>query len=256
MGPVRSELMWQAVADAVEISGDGSVLDVLDLGGGTGGDAVRLAQLGHRVTVVDPSPDALASLHRRGVEAGLAQPVNGVQGDATDLLDHVPPASFDLVVCHGVLEHVDDPAHALAAVATVLRPGGHVSVMVAGRNAAVAARALAGDFVTAQTLLGRSADAWDVREMGPRRFVAAEVDALLRGHGFIPVQSNGVRVFADLVPSAIVDTEPGARDALYALERLLSGSADFTALSAGLHTIARLDLSSAPPDPGGKSATL
>lgn len=256
MGPVRSELMWQAVADAVEAGGDGSVLDVLDLGGGTGGDAVRLAQLGHRVTVVDPSPDALASLHRRGIEAGLDETVRGVQGDASDLLDHVAPASFDLVVCHGVLEHVDDPGQALTTVATVLRPGGHVSVMVAGRQAAVAARALAGDFVTARTLLGRSAADWDLREMGPRRFVTAEIETLLTGHGFAVARTRGVRVFADLVPSAIVDTEPGARDALYALERLLSASTDFTALSAGLHTIARLDLQAATPDPGGNSATV
>jgi S-adenosylmethionine-dependent methyltransferase len=256
MGPVRSELMWQAVADAAEMAGAGAMLDVLDLGGGTGGDAVRLAQAGHRVTVVDPSPDALASLRRRGIEADLAQPVTGVQGDAADLLDHVAPESFDLVVCHGVLEHVDDPAHALSTVASVLRPGGHVSVIVAGRNAAVVARALAGDFVMARTLLGRSAAEWDLREMGPRRFVPAEVEQLLQSGGFTSVETNGLRVFADLVPSAIVDTEPGARDALYALERLLKTSADFTALSAGLHTIARLDLSPATPDPGGKSATL
>jgi len=256
MGPVRSELMWQAVADAVGVAGTGDPLDVLDLGGGTGGDAVRLAQQGHRVTVVDPSPDALASLHRRGVEAGLAAPVHGVQGDATDLLDHVGPATFDLVVCHGVLEHVDDPGQALSTVATVLRPGGHVSVMVAGRNAAVAARALAGDFVAAQTLLGQSAETWDIRLMGPRRFVPTEVAALLVQHGFVAVESNGVRIFADLVPSAIVDTEPGARDALYALERILRTSSDFTGLSAGLHTIARLDLTTATSDPGGKSATL
>lgn len=256
MGPVRSELMWQTVADAVAVAGRGDVLDVLDLGGGTGGDAVRLAQQGHRVTVVDPSPDALASLHRRGVEAGLAEPVRGVLGDATDLLQHIAASSVDLVICHGVLEYVDLPDAALRAVATVLRPAGHVSVMVAGRTAAVAARALAGDFVTAQTLLGRTALSWDIRTMGPRRFVPAEVDELLVAQGFVPVQSSGVRVFADLVPSAIVDTEPGARDALYALEQILRTSSDFTGLSAGLHTIARLDLVAAPPDPGGKSATL
>lgn len=256
MGPVRSELMWQAVADAARIAGGDEPLDVLDLGGGTGGDAVRLAQLGHRVTVVDPSPDALASLHRRGVEAGLDVPVVGVLGDAADLLDHVAPQSFDLVVCHGVLEHVDDPGEALTTAATVLRPGGHVSVMVAGRNAAVAARALAGDFVTAQTLLARTAADWDIRSMGPRRFVPTEVEQLLSACSFTSIQSQGVRVFADLVPSAIVDTEPGARDALFALERILRTSSDFTGLSAGLHTIARLDLAIASPEPGGKSATL
>lgn len=256
MGPVRSELLWQAVMDAVDVVGSDHTLDVLDLGGGTGGDAVKLAQLGHRVSVVDPSPDALASLNRRGVESGLAVPVRGIQGDATDLLDHVEPGSFDLVLLHGVLEHVDNPGQAVSAVATVLRPAGHVSVIVAGRNAAVAARALAGDFTTAQLLLTLSADTWDLRSMGPRRFVSAELNELLTSHGFLPVSVGGVRVFADLVPSALVDTEPGAREALYALERQLRASTDFTSLSAGLHTIARLDLVPEPSTPGGNSAAL
>jgi S-adenosylmethionine-dependent methyltransferase len=256
MGPVRTELMWQSVVDAVDVADGVGELDVLDLGGGTGGDAVRLALLGHRVTVVDPSPDALASLHRRGVEAGLEPGVHGIQGDATDLLEHVQPASFDLVICHEVLEYVDDPGEALSAVATVLRPGGHASVVVAGRNAAVAARALAGDFDTAQSLLASTSGTWDVRTLGPRRFVLGELQELLTTHGFVPVATNGLRVFADLVPSAIVDGEPGAREALYALERLVRSSSDFTALSAGLQTIARLDLSIATPDPGGKSAAL
>jgi hypothetical protein len=161
--------------------------------------------------------------------------------------------------CYGFYPHGNHPiGKGERYRATIIGPGvtPDVSVVVAGRNAAVAARALAGDFVTAQSLVGRSSSAWDVRTMGPRRFVVAELEALLTAHGFLPVATTGVRVFADLVPSAIVDTEPGARDALYALERLLSTSADFTSLSAGLHTIARLDSSVATPDPGGKSAAL
>jgi SAM-dependent methyltransferase len=256
MGPVRTELMWQSVVEAVEVAGGAAELDILDLGGGTGGDAVRLASLGHRVDVVDPSPDALASLHRRAVDAGPGPEVHGILGDATDLLDHVQPASYDLVICHGVLEHVDDPGQALAGIRTVLRPAGHVSVVVAGRNAAVTARALAGDFDAARSLLATTAVEWDTRTLGPRRFVLEEIQGLLTTHGFTPVVTNGLRVFADLVPSGIVDGEPGAREALYELERLVRTSQDFTAVSAGLQSIARLDLSIAPPNPGGNSAAL
>ncbi len=266
MGPVRTEVMWQSVLDAVDVaSAEGSALDVLDLGGGTGGDAVRLARLGHRVTVVDPSPDALASLARRAAESDLEDEgrdgsvegaVTGVLGDAADLDEHVESGSFDLVVCHGVLEHVDDPGQAVGAAAAALRPGGHLSVAVAGRLGAVVARALAGDFAEARTLFEATADTWDRRTAGPRRFVADEVSAVLTAHGFVPLQINALRVFADLVPSAMVDVEPGARERLFELERLVRSAPDLTALSGGLQCIARLDLTSAPSDRGGPRAAL
>lgn len=244
MGPVRTEVMWQSVLDAVDVAGS-TGLKVLDLGGGTGSDAVRLAQAGHDVTIVDPSPDALASLERRSADAARAGDVpgtvQGLLGDTTDLLQHVEAGSFDLALCHGVLEHVDDPGQALSVVSSALRPGGHASVVVAGRLAGVVARALAGDFAAATRMYSTDLAHWDTRSMGPRRFVVAELDELLVTHGLTPVASHALRVFADLVPSALVDIEPGARDALYALERLVADHGDFTALSAGLQSIARLD---------------
>ena len=106
------------------IPGDPRPLDVVDLGGGTGGLAIDIAALGHRVTVIDPSPDALASLERRTAEAELPGEVVGRQGDASDLVAVVGRQAADVVVCHRVLEFVDSPAEALAAIAAVLRPGG------------------------------------------------------------------------------------------------------------------------------------
>src|SRR3712207_9342621 len=69
---VRTAVVWDAldvlVAELVTATGR-PALDVVDLGGGTGGFAVPLAGLGHRVTVVDPSPDALAALQRRATRS-------------------------------------------------------------------------------------------------------------------------------------------------------------------------------------------
>ena len=257
MGPVRTEVMWQAVLDAVALAGgDATAIDILDLGGGTGSDAVRLALSGHRLTVVDPSPDALASLHRRSVEEGVGGAVDGIQGDTSDLAEHVDSASVDLVLCHGVLEYVDDPSQALAAISKVLRPGGHVSVVVASRHAAVFARALAGDFVNAVSLFTTTASDWDTRTDGPRRFILAEVQELLSTHGFTVLDTSALRVFADLVPSVIVDTEPGARAQLYALEQLVKKSPEFAALSTGIQSIARLDWVAEHTDRGGNDAAL
>ena len=131
----RTSVVWDAVRPLVEAGAD-----VLDIGGGTGGFAVRVAELGARVTVVDPSPDALAALARRARE--LAVDVSAHQGDLSTLLEVSEPASADLVLCHGVLEVVDDPAAALATLRQVLRPGGVLSLP---RRAAARCRRGPGD---------------------------------------------------------------------------------------------------------------
>ena len=106
LGPHRgpTAVVWDVLdtllAELATASGR-AVLDVVDLGGGTGGFAVPIACLGHRVTVVDPSPDALAALQRRAAEAGLADLVRAEQGDAGALCEAEEPGSADLVLCHG-----------------------------------------------------------------------------------------------------------------------------------------------------------
>src|SRR5581483_5386296 len=132
----RTAVVWEVLRNSLgEIAARTGqpVLDVVDAGGGTGGFAVPLAELGHRVTVVDASPDALAALERRTAEKGVR--VRALQGDADDLLGAVGTAAADLVLAHSVLEYVDDPAAAMGCLAQVVRPGGAVSLLVAARPA-------------------------------------------------------------------------------------------------------------------------
>jgi S-adenosylmethionine-dependent methyltransferase len=204
---------------------------IVDIGGGTGGFAVPLAEQGHRVQVIDPSPDALAALDRRARERGVADRVTGQQGDLSDLATLVDEA--DLVLCHGVLEVVDDPAAGLAAVAEVLRPGGHLSLLVAQRHAAVVHRAMAGHFQQARELLDASG-----AHRGGHRFTQDEVTALLAGAGLEPTAVHGVRVFADLVPGSLLDLEPGATAALVELEQAVSTRPEYLPLATQLHVLA------------------
>jgi SAM-dependent methyltransferase len=44
----------------------------------------------------------------------------------------IPDASFDLVLCTQVLEHVADPKQSMSEIARVLRPGGHAFVTTHG----------------------------------------------------------------------------------------------------------------------------
>jgi SAM-dependent methyltransferase len=237
---LRNQGVWDAVGDLVrQREADlGRPLRVLDLGGGSGGLAVPLAELGHEVTVVDPSPNALAALERRAADFGVADRVTGRQGDA-DTLDG---DAFDLVCCHGVLEVVDDPTAALAGIAAVLTAKGHLSLVVAGRLAVVLAKALAGEVRQAQAALTSSDGRWGKADPLPRRFDVEGLVALLDATGFTPVQVHGVRVFADLVPPTALDIASG-REALTELERAVATHPQYAealgSLGAGLHAIAQ-----------------
>jgi SAM-dependent methyltransferase len=233
-------VVWEVLSAVLaEADPEGSGLDVVDAGGGTGGFAVPLAEAGHRVTVVDPSPDSLAALQRRASERGLAERVVAVQGDLDDLPRLVPDGSVDLLLCHSVLEVVDEPARALAAAGAALRPGGRLSLLVAGREGAVLARAVAGHPGEAARVLTDPAGRWGEADGTARRFTAGELASLLSAAGLDVEQLHGVRVVADLVPSAVLDLEPGAAAALLALERALSTRAPFRDLATQLHVLAR-----------------
>jgi len=227
----RTAVVWEALLPVL----DGTPGDVLDIGGGTGGFAVRVAELGHRVRVVDPSPDALAALDRRARERGVADQVVGQQGDLSSLLDVTGPGSTDLVLCHGVLEVVDDPAAALTTIAEVLRPGGVLSLLVAQRHAAVVARAMAGHFQQARAMLEPAADTG----RSGRRFTRDEVTDLLALAGLQPTAVHAVRVFSDLVPSSLLDLEPGATQALVELERAVAERPEYLPLATQLHLLAK-----------------
>jgi S-adenosylmethionine-dependent methyltransferase len=236
---IRTAVVGQVLRSALaELASTQDVVAVLDIGGGTGGFAVPLAELGYPVTVIDPSPDALAALERRAAEVGVGHRVSGIQGDASDVVSLLGAASVDAVVCHSVLEVVDDPGEALAEISAVLRPGGVASIVAANRVAAVLARVAAGRLAEARQLLvdpdGRAGTADPLQ----RRFTMAELELLVAGAGLVPRLAHGVRVFVDITPASLLDVDPRATDDLLALEQAAAGEAAYASFATAIHVLA------------------
>jgi S-adenosylmethionine-dependent methyltransferase len=221
-------VVWGVLAPLLE-SGP---LDVVDVGGGTGHFAVPLAVLGHRVTVVDPNPDALATLERRAAESGVR--VRALQGDAAGLQDAVGAEAADLVLCHSVLEYVEDLDAAVGALVTALRHGGGLSVLVPGALAAVVHRAVSGNFEEARRLLEAPEG-----EGAPRRFTPESLLELAAGAGLAEPSVHGVRVFGDLVSGALAEADPQAAESLRALEAAAGTHPVLRSLATRLHLFAR-----------------
>ncbi|MGC7100097.1 class I SAM-dependent methyltransferase [Amycolatopsis lurida] len=210
---------------------------VVDVGGGSGGWAVPFASAGCRVTVVEPNPNALATLRRRAEEEGVARRITVVADDSDALGRHVGAGSADLVLAHGLLEVVDDPAAAVAALAEAVAPGGAVSVLAANRNAAVLHRALAGRLVDARRLL-LIADGVlpEERETLLRRFDSETLTGLLVTGGLEVALLQGDGVVADaVVPDGVLATD----DDLTEFEAVASATAPLREIASRLHALAR-----------------
>lgn len=221
--------MWDALVPLLERDS----LRVLDVGGGSGALAVRCAEAGHPVTLIDPSPDAVAAAERRAAERGVGGLLTASVGDL-DSLAGLSEASFDLVLCHDVLGVVADPRAALAQLCAALRAGGSLSLVVGQLPAAIHGLVANGRLGQALDLL-RGEDA-----ESPRRFGYAETKALVESAGLVIDVAQGIRVFADAVPSAVIDTDVDAYGQLMELERAVASRPEFAAWAAQLHVLAHV----------------
>ncbi|NJM42738.1 MAG: methyltransferase domain-containing protein [Anaerolineae bacterium] len=112
-------------------------LRILDAGGGVGTESFPFAGAGHEVVLVDYSAAMIEEARRdaaaQQIEARVSLHVADVM-DVTSLFDH---NSFDLVLCHNVLQYVADVPALLRALAQVMKPEGVLSLISTNHNAGV-----------------------------------------------------------------------------------------------------------------------
>jgi 2-polyprenyl-6-hydroxyphenyl methylase/3-demethylubiquinone-9 3-methyltransferase len=126
-----------------------SGIRALDVGCGGGILAEAMARCGAHVLGIDLAEPVLAVAKLHALEAGVQLDYAAV---AAEDLARQQPASFDLVTCMELLEHVPDPAASMAALAAAVKPGGDVIVSTLNRKPAAFAVAIIGAEYVARVL--------------------------------------------------------------------------------------------------------
>ncbi|WP_081937905.1 class I SAM-dependent methyltransferase [Streptosporangium roseum] len=178
----------------------GGPLRILDLAGGDGGDAIRLAARGHHVTIVDYAPAMLAAATERAVAGGVTALINCVEADATDLPRDLADGEFDVVLCHNLLQYVDDTPGTLTSVLAPLKPGGLVSVIATNRHSAplnIAVREM--DPAAALAALGTDQARTQIFDSVLTLHTAEEIIPTLRKLGCRDIAHYGIRSFCDYI---------------------------------------------------------
>ena len=104
---------------------------VLDVGCGGGILSESMAEKGAKVTGIDLGEKALKVAQLHSLESGVAVDYKFIS--AEELAEN-SPASFDVVTCLEMLEHVPNPTSVVAACAKLVKPGGHVFFSTINRN--------------------------------------------------------------------------------------------------------------------------
>lgn len=108
-----------------------SGLVVLDVGCGGGILSEAMARRGAKVLGIDLARAALEVAELHAAESGVTLEYRLQSAEA---LAQASPASFDVVTCMEMLEHVPEPAQVVAALARLAKPGGHLYVSTINRN--------------------------------------------------------------------------------------------------------------------------
>ena len=210
----------------------------LDLGCGTGAIAVRLARLGLHVTLLDASVPMLDFAERAAREAGVTERIALKHGDATQFANLFPAESFDVILCHNILEYVDDPCAVLRSTARALRDSSSIiSVLVRNQAGEVLKAAIQdGDLAAADHYFTAECGHESLYGGRVRLFTAESLHAMLLDSSLALTKECGVRVLSDYLPPSVSRTDEYQR--ILELERKLGRRPEFAAVARYTHCLA------------------
>jgi S-adenosylmethionine-dependent methyltransferase len=213
-------------------------LRALDLGCGTGAIAVRLARLGLHVTLLDASVPMLDFAERAAREAGVTERIALKHGDATQFANLFPAESFDVILCHNILEYVDDPCAVLRSTARALRDSSSIiSVLVRNQAGEVLKAAIQdGDLAAADHYFTAEWGHESLYGGRVRLFTPESLHAMLLDSSLALTKECGVRVLSDYLPPSVSRTDEYQR--ILELERKLGRRPEFAAVARYTHCLA------------------
>ena len=218
-GEMQFRLTWEQLAFA-------QGLRVLDFGSGMGKTADYLAG-GNDVTAVEPSAKMLA---HRYCEHEYRQIHGG--------LDDLPNGPFDLVVCHNVLEFVDDRERYLGELARRVAPGGRMSIVKHNLAGKALRQAVAYDDPAGALALVQGEQATNhfgaIRMYGTDELIGWAV-----AHGFACEQYYGIRSFHALRPDNDGWADPAWVEAMHALEQHTAQEEPYRGVAFFHHVVLR-----------------
>lgn len=222
-GEIRLASVWRELLTHLPWLAEGGKA-VWDAGGGLGQLSALLLQQGHCVTLSDISGEMLAQ-----AESDLIDYIDDGQLQIRQraIQDAAQREAFDVVVCHAVLEWVEEPEQVIASLVAALRPGGYLSLMFYNRNALIVSNMAKGNLykLRDEDFAGHPGGLTPSYPRDPQWVLEA-----VQSMGLTVTAKRGIRLCYDLMPRAVraqrsvedmlaIDWQYGAQEPFWQLGR-------------------------------------
>ena len=237
-GRLRLDLAFANVQEFLPAPAGDNALRALDLGCGTGAISIRLARQGFQVTLLDQSQAMLEIAQRAALEAGVDRQITPLCGDATRLADLCVAQSFDVILCHNILEYVDDPSAILRDVSQLMRNSkATLSLLVRSQAGEVFKAAIQnGDLAAAGDALTSEWGKESLYGGKARMFTLEKMRDMMKPALLNVIAERGVRVVSDYLPPGVSRNEGYKR--ILELEGKLGRRAEFVACARYMQFLA------------------
>jgi S-adenosylmethionine-dependent methyltransferase len=169
---------------------------ILDAGGGQGQFSLRLAAAGHHVVICDISAEMLKLAEEQVINLGVQERVTLVHCAVQDLAAHVDDTQFNFVICHAVMEWMQEPKTLLPYLRSYLKPQGYLSLTFYNLHSLIYKNLLRTNFkkILSQDYAGQKGSLTPINPLEPKQVLewVAELPLLVKSH-------SGIRVFHDYI---------------------------------------------------------
>lgn len=216
---LMKRMVWQQLGD---IRGQ----KILDFGSGIGVTANYLAA-NNEVIAIEPDEESVAT---RWMDNKYEQLVGSV-----DKLRGFPDETFDMIICHNVLEYIDDKAEVMTELARVLKADGKISIVKHNRNGRVMQMVvLLNEFDHAHSLLDGN-DGMTSKFGAIRYYDDSDIEKWCSGLRI--TKTLGMRTFWDLQQNQELHKDAGWQDKMLDIEMRVADVEEYVNIAFFHHMV-------------------
>ena len=198
-GKIRQAILWRDLNELLSRFPN-KPLRILDVGAGLGDIAIELACRGHQVFYNDISQEMFDKAQSRAAAANIDTHLvwsnQPYQNYIQSYLQKQPKENkFDLILCHALLEWLEQPELLIPALKSILKPTGHLSLCFYNPSGLIFRNLIYGNFKLATTVFDMKPD---TGSLTPRQASTSDkVKHWLEQNDFSIHTASGIRVFSD-----------------------------------------------------------